>query len=246
MSEYRSTLVGINGDGNAVGDNNRITVNKREEHHHHHRRKSDGGEDSSPLAIGVVAVIAIAACCYYFSRYAREIYSVFEITGWVEAVAAVVATAVYANREDYATAGKTIMALTVAFFVATISSRASASYPTEILELAMRAESYKAFWCGLSPYGRQISMLHTLTACFVMAPTVLLTLFSTLVLALSSIVEVDVHPRFCALAERFASWKIVISVAALTMLSGYAYSNAGGQVWEESVKNPPAWPLCMK
>ena len=246
MSEYRSTLVGINGDGNAVGDNNRITVNKKEEHHHHHRRNSDGGEDSSPLAIGVVAVIAIAACCYYFSRYASDIYSVFEITGWVEAVAAVVATAFYANRADYATAGKTIVALTVALFVATISSKASASYPTEILELAMRAESYKAFWCGLSPYGRQISMLHTLTACFVMAPAVLLSLFVTLVLALSSIVEVDVLPSFCAFVERLSSWKIVIFVAVLTLLFGYAYSDAGWKMWAESVKNPPAWPLCMK
>lgn len=246
MSEYRSTFVGINGDGNAVGDNNRITVNKKEEHHHHHRRNSDGGEDLSPLAIGVVAVIVIAACCYYFSRYAREIYSVFEITGWVEAVVAVVATAVYANRADYATAGKMIVATIVAFFIATISSKASASYPPEILELAMRAESYKAFWCGLSPYGRQISMLHTLAACFVMAPTVLLILCSTLVLASFSMVDVDAHPSFGTFVERFASWKIAIVVAALTMLSGYAYSDAGWQMWAESVKNPPAWPLCMK
>jgi hypothetical protein len=246
MSEYRSTFVGINGDGNAVGDNNRITVNKREEHHHHHRRNSNGGEDSSPLAIGVVAVIAIAACCYYFSRYAREIYSVFEITGWVEAVAAVVATAFYAKRADYETAGKTIVAMTVAFFVAIVSSKASAVYPTEILELAMRAESYKAFWCGLSPYGRQVSMLHTLTACFVIAPTALLTFLSTLVLALVSIVEEGVHPSFLGFAERFSSWKIVIFVVALTLLFGYAYSDAGWQMWAESIKNPPAWPLCMK
>lgn len=246
MSEYRSTFVGINGDGNAVGDNNRITVHKKEEHHHHHRRNSDDGEDSSPLAIGVVAVIAIAACCYYFSRYAREIYSIFEITGWMEAVAALISTAVYANRADYATAGKTIIAMIVAFFAATISSRASTSYPTEILELATRADSYKEFWCGLSPYGRQISMLHTLTACFVIAPTVLLTLFSTLVLALFSMVEDGAHPSFLAFAKRFSSWKIVIFVAALTLLFVYAFSDAGWQMWAENIKNPPAWPLCMK
>lgn len=246
MSEYRSTFVGINGDGNAVGDNNRITVNKKEEHHHHHRRNSDGGEDLSPLAIGVIAVIAIATCCYYFSRYARDIYSVFEITGWVEAVAAVGATAVYANRGDYTTAGKAVVLMTIALFVVTISSKASASYPTEILELAMRAESYKAFWCGLSPYGRQISMLHTLTACFVIAPTVLLTLLSAFVLALSSIVKVDVHLSLLAFTERFSSWKIVIFIAVLTLLFGYAYSDAGWQMWSQSVKNPPAWPLCMK
>lgn len=246
MSEYRNTLVGIKGDGNAVGDNNRIVVNKKEEHHHHHRRNSGDGDDPPPLGIAVIAIMAIAASCYYFSRHAKEIYLVFEIAGWTGTITALIATVIFLNRADYEIAGKTTASMIIAFAIAMISSKASASYHPDILELAIRADSYKTFWCGLNPYGRQISMLHTLTACFVMAPAALLSLGPTVIPAFFSAVEIDVSPSFGLVVERLTSWKLIMVTAALVMLSGYAYSGAGWKMWSETIQNPPAWPLCTK
>lgn len=246
MSEYRNTFVGIKGDGNAVGDNNRITVNKKVDHHHHHRNGSDKNDGSWVWGVAMLALIAIAASCYYFSRHADAIYLTLEVAGWVETLAALVATAVYANRTAYGVAGKTAVAMICAFSVALISSNASANYHPGIVELANGTESFKTFWCSLNVYGRQVAMLHTLAGSVVLTPVVLLLLGPTLIPAFFAAVEMEVTSSFYKIIEWLTSWKLIVTAGVLIVLAGYAHSDAGWNTWVETIRTPPAWPLCPR
>lgn len=246
MPEYRTTVVGIRGDGNAVGDNNRITVVRNEEHHHHHRHRSNDDDGDGIGAIVVLVLLAIIAGCYYFSRHADDIYMTLELVGWAEALAAFVATAAYGRRAAYGIAAKTAVVMVCALGVATISSVASSSYHPDIVALAQRTESFKTFWCSLNGYGRQLALLHTLVGGIVLTPATLLLLGPTLVTAFFGVVEMEVTASFYKTIERFTSWTLIAAAGALVGLAGYAHSDAGWNVWVEKVPPRLAWPLCPK
>lgn len=244
MSEYQKTIVGIRGDGNAVGDNNQITVIKNEKHHHHHGpNENDAG---SVWAIVVLVLVAIVAACYYFSRNASDIYLVLGVTGWGEALAALIATGAYARRGSYGVAAKTAVVMLCALSVLMVSSVASHRYPAEIVELAQRTESFKTFWCGLSVYGRQLALLHTLVAGIVLTPAALLLLAPTLVTTFFGLVEMEVTASFYKTIELATSWVLITAAGLLVALAAYAHSDVGWNTWAEKVRNPPAWPFCPK
>lgn len=246
MSKYQKTLVGIMGDGNAVGDNNRITVVKREEHHHHHRGRSNEEGTESVGKIAILVLVAVIAACYYFSRYADDIYMVLEMAGWCEAWVALIAAAAYTRREAYGVATRALIAMFCALGVATVSSIASGSYPPDIVEFAQQTESLKTFWCSLNVYGRQLALLHTLVAAFALTPAALLLLGSTLITAFFGIVEMEVSASFYRVIERATSWLPIAVAGFLVALAAYAHSDAGWNTWAEFLRNPPAWPLCPK
>ena len=106
MSEFRNAVLGIHGDGNAVGDNNHITVIKKEEHHFHHRSGSNEEDADVIWGVAVAVLLAILVSCYYFSRSADDIYTALEAIGWGEALAALAATVAYGRRAAYGVAVK--------------------------------------------------------------------------------------------------------------------------------------------
>ena len=91
MSNYRENEISISGDGNAVGDNNRLTIIKHERHHHDHRqpRPSGGGGSSTdlrPLLFGL-AFAMISVCvvgCYIFALHAQVVYTVMHLVSGAE------------------------------------------------------------------------------------------------------------------------------------------------------------------
>lgn len=244
MSDYRNARVSINGDGNAVGDNNRITVNKKEEHHHGGGREKDDG--SWIWGVAMLALIAIAASCYYFSRHANAIYRTLEVVGGIESLAAMVATAVYANRTAYGIAGKAAATMACGIGVVFISMQASAHYNPGIVELAMGTESFKTFWCSLNVYGRQLALLHTVAGSIILIPAALLLLGPTILLAFFAAVDMEVTSAFDRTVERLTSWRFIVIAAVLMVIAGFAHSEAGWKMWSEEIQNPPAWPLCLK
>lgn len=247
MSKYQKTLVGIMGDGNAVGNHNRITVIKREEHHHHHHRGRSNEEGTDSVGkISVLVVVAVITACYYFSRYADDIYGALEMVGWSEAWIALIAAGAYSRRGAYGVASRVLVAMFCALGVATVSSIASGGYPPDIVEFAQQTESLKTFWCSLNVYGRQLALLHTLVAAFVLTPAALLLLGPTLITAFFGIVEMEVSESFYRVLERVTSWLPIAVAGFLVALAAYAHSDAGWNTWAEFLRNPPAWPLCPK
>jgi len=246
MSEYQRTIVGIRGDGNAVGDNNQITVVKNEKHHHHHGGGPNEDGTGSVWTIAALVLVAIVAACYYFSRNAEDIYLALEVAGWGEALAALIATGVYARRGSYGVAAKAAVVMFCALGVLTVSSVASDKYPADVVGLAQRTESFKTFWCGLSVYGRQLALLHTLVAGIVLTPAALLLLAPTLVTTFFGVVEMEVTASFYKAVELVTSWVLIAVAGILVALATYAHSDAGWNIWAEKVRNPPAWPFCPK
>lgn len=54
------SIVGIQGDGNAVGNNNRITVIKHQNHHYRGGKNGDGEKGGGIGAIAIAMALALA------------------------------------------------------------------------------------------------------------------------------------------------------------------------------------------
>lgn len=162
----------------------------------------------------------------------------------MEAVVALVVTVMNLLREDY-------MLGTKAGFLTIVSILASMTlyfvhdgYPPELISLAQQAGGPKAFWCGLSVYGRQASLLHTLTAVFGFGIASLLMLPSTSIFGFFAFFSFEVTQETYDKLQAWTSWGPIVVSAVLLFVAIYAHSPDGWDLWKGLVVNPPTGNQC--
>lgn len=183
MSKTRN--IQINGDGNAVGDNNRILIDKRTYNKIIRRpmggdgggggKKSGEGDGSLMIAIPVAFLVAVAIATWKFALYANVFFMTITLVAILifgaQALALVVGVlrnvaAIWIIERLLAIVFTTLLLLAVYW--------SRSAYPSEISVLATKAVGWKDFMCGLSTYGHQVATLHMVSICFAAVPSVIL------------------------------------------------------------------------
>jgi hypothetical protein len=183
MSEMRD--VQIHGDGNAVGDNNRILIDKRTYNKIIHRptggnggrggNKSGGGDGSWIIAVPLAFLVAVAIATWKFALYANAIFMTITLVALLIVGAQILALVVGTLRNVATTwiiERLAAIAFTALLLLAVYWSRSA--YPSDVSALAAQAAGWKDFMCGLSTYGHQVATLHMVGICFAAVPCAIL------------------------------------------------------------------------
>jgi len=242
-----SSIVGIQGDGNAVGNNNRITVIKQQSHHYGGGNKNSGGDKDDGIgAIAIVIALALAGASFYFALYSEMIYIVLRTLAGLEVIGAVWAIYLYSQREAHAIAIKMIVVAVLSAIGYLALSTAQANYPADIAQLAQQSEGVRTFWCGLSVHGRQLALLHTLTAGLGFSIGLLFLLPVCTVATFFGYFEIAVSESTYEWLERLSSWVLVAFGGFFVCAASYFHTSAGWNTWTEFIKEPPSLMFCNK
>jgi hypothetical protein len=240
-------ILGIQGDGNAVGNNNRITVIKQQNHHYGGGNKTKGGgKDDGIGAAAIAMTLALAGASFYFALYSETIYIVLRILAGLEAIGAVWAIYLYGQREAYAIATKMVVVAalsTIGYFALTAAHE---NYPKEIVDLAQHSGGVRTFWCGLNVYGRQLALLHTLTAGIGFSIGLLFLLPVCTVATFFGYFEIAVSESTYGWLARMSSWVLIVLGGFFICTASYFHTPAGWNTWSESIKEPPSLLFCVK
>lgn len=244
-----TSIVGIRGDGNAVGNNNRITVIKQQNHHYGGGGKNKGGggrgtEADWILPAGIGLAIALALASFYFALYSETIYLVLRIVAGVEALGALWAAYLYSQHESYAITTKMVVVTVFATFGFIALTGAHDNYPQEIIHLAQQSGGVRGFWCGLNVYGKQLALLHTLTAGIGFSIGLLFLLPVTAVAVFFGYFEFAVTESAYANLEKLSSWVMVAMGGIFLIAAIYFHTQAGWDTWTTFIKEPPSFLLC--
>lgn len=241
------SIVGIQGDGNAVGNNNRITVIKQQRHYYGGRNKNGDGEEGGGIgAIAIAIALALAGASFYFALYSEVIYLVLRTLAGLEVIGAAWAIYLYSQRD----APEIVIKMTVVAALSVIGyfglTVAQANYPNQIVHLAQQSEGIRTFWCGLNVYGRQLALLHTLTAGLGFAIGLLFLLPVCTVATFFGYFEIAVSETTYGWLERMSSWVLITLGGFFVCIASYFHTPAGWNTWSEFIKEPPSLLLCIK
>jgi hypothetical protein len=230
----------ITGDGNAVGNNNHVTVIKKNTNVY--GRDDKKGDDGGILfGIGVMALLVVIVATYYFALHAAFVYSTLQSVAAIEIILALIAGG-FSVREG---ANEVLVKCAAAFFLAAAASfflmLAHIDYPIELTSIAQQAHSIKAFWCKLSDYGRQLALLHMFTTSIGFFLGLLLVLPTTTIFAYFFLTEAVVSERTYAVLESMTSWWMVFLSAVLIASASYFHTESGWVVWQGWFKQPPSF-----
>ncbi len=176
----------IKGDGNAIGDGNRIFVDKRTIIQNKTTAGGDrrGQPDDNPMAAAggaaVVAIIALAVAAYKFALYAPSIYLILKSCALaVIGLNLVTTTGLYNDQPrkwliDQAMSGLAVVLVALGVWMS------AGNYRVELTQLAHQAVTWKGFVCGLSPYGKQLATYHMLAMSVFAVPGLMLALIGAL------------------------------------------------------------------
>ncbi len=241
------SFVGIQGDGNAVGNNNRITVIKQQNHHYGGRNKnSDGDKGGGIGAIAIAIALALAGASFYFALYSEMIYLMLRTLAGLEAMGAVWAIYLYSQHDAPAIVIKMVVVAalsTIGYFGLTV---AQANYPTEIVHLAQQSGGVRTFWCGLSVYGRQLALLHALTVGLGFSIGLLFLLPVCTVATYFGFFEIAVSESTYGWLERVSSWGLVALGGFFVCIASYFHTEAGWNTWTGLIQEPPSLLFCIK
>jgi hypothetical protein len=248
MSKNRVDNFHVQGDGNAIGDHNRVTIIKHDNRQTHYGGggRSSGKDDGAVgafIGLIVIASIAIAASGYYFAKHADLIYTVFKITSGIGfALATSIAASFYNRRYEHEmwkciVAGVLMLGTLVSVF------QAYGQYPPDMLELAQQSKGYAQFWCRLSLYGQQVAFLHVVTALLYTSGLLLLSL-PMLVYGVLSVFDVEVTELTYAIVEKTSSWWTIMLGSLLLATAIFGHTNKGWEVWSDFHDKPQARFIC--
>ncbi len=249
MSSYRRNDISITGDGNAVGDNNRLTIIKNERHHHDHRppRSSGGGgsgssDDDRPLLFGLMFAM-ISACVvgsYFFALHAQAVYTVLQLVSGAELLVAVWLLFVTFNEEGTLNAKLIAMALLSTLASAALFA-AHADYRDELTTLAQASKSATQFWCRMSDYGRELALFHAVTAVVGFGLGSFILALPTGAMTAARFLWVGDDGKGWAVIERLSSWGAIVFGAVLVLGAAYLHTDSGWETWSSTFGNPPSF-----
>lgn len=243
----QSHRIDIQGDGNAIGNNNQITVIKQDNRRYSGgpRNGEGGGKEVNPvIPAAISAAFLMAAGTYYFAIHANSVYTLLLLIEGSEALLSLMASGMFIWRNSYQVAAKAAVVAAVSTVATLTTFFAHNGYPVELTSLAAASSGVRDFWCGLSVYGRQLALLHAAVATLGMTPATLLLLPAAGVLGFFSVFPLEVTEREYRRLENWTSWGLVIVASLLAFAASYAHSTSGWNVWTKFIGDPPSIHFC--
>lgn len=162
----------IQGDGNAVGNGNRIFVDKRTTNNYNNKQpKKTPSDPRDMLGISAAVVIVIAIATWKFAQHAPAIFFALQLTA-ITLVTIQVATLLALNDQPTTWHRHQWIVISATMLLGLGIWISKNSYPLELTQLA-QTPHWKTFWCNLRPYGGQLAAYHTLTISLVAVPSLL-------------------------------------------------------------------------
>lgn len=243
---YQKQQAIVTGDGNAIGNHNRVTVIKKTKMVYKNDSTKGSGDDGGAfLGLAIGALIALLAACYYFALHAPTVYVLLRTLAGAELLLALLAAWYAAEEGANAVLYKCVAALGVALVATLFLMDAHRNYPPQLTAIAQQAAGVEAFWCQLNDLGRQLALQHTVTSSLGFVIGLLWLLPTTSIFAYFSLSEGDVSARTYALLERMTAWWMVVFAAVLVAAASYFHTESGWAVWQGWFQQPPSF-FCAK
>jgi hypothetical protein len=242
----QSQQVNIKGDGNAVGNHNRVTVIKKTTtvYKNNGAKGSDGHQEEFFL-LGICVFIALIVASYYFALHAPTVYKFLRTIAGVEFLLAIVGFW-YAYKEGSTEVFFKCLATLALTLIASLSLMdAHRSYPLQLTDIAQQVDGVKAYWCRLNDLGRQLVMQHMLSSSIGFVVGLLLLLPMTLTFVYFNFSECNIRESTYELLKRFTSFWFVVFAFILIATASYFHTNSGWTVWQGWFKQPPSF-FCAK
>jgi hypothetical protein len=250
MSTNNTGNFNVKGDGNAFGNNNQVTVikqdNRRTSYGGNGGKNDGGGEVAIFVGLVVAVSMGVVASGYYFAKHAHVIYSFLKLTGVIEAATAFFAALVfYKRRADHELLKSAlIFAILVLANISLFS--AHQSYPQSLIDLALQAATYKDFWCRLSLYGQQLSLLHVFTSAFGYVIGLLVLTVPIAVYGVFAVHSFEVSEATYVVLEKMTSWTLIILGTTFLALAMFGQSKHGWDAWTKFHDKPQVQFICKK
>ena len=171
----------IQGDGNAVGNGNQIIVNKNTVVNNNGGSSNNNDEElPAGLAIGGAVLVALAVAVWKFAQFAPVIYLSLEITAMgIISIQLLTAIAMYRNQPTAWMIDHTMGVVATGIVMVGVVLSAT-DYRAELTDIALHANRWRDFMCGLSTYGAQLASFHTLSMSLLAIPALMITLINAM------------------------------------------------------------------
>lgn len=240
-NNFSSGSIQINGNGNAVGNGNRVThVNKTIINNHggsggdgkgDGKGNGAGGEWVIPVGIG--SAIALAALSFWFTRYSEVIYKVLILFSSISGGFGALAAAKQFYDTDYIEGLRSFAVAAIAFLTFISVGAASDTMPADLAEFS-KIGTFNSFWCGLSLFGQQVASQHSVLGTFVMVPLAVLTMLQSWRSATFAMVNGEELPDWAdSIFETLSGGRQFVVMCVTCVLCVAAHSPTGDQFWKE-------------
>ncbi len=181
--------IDIKGDGNAIGNGNRVLVDKRtvirnKIINNNNGGGGGGGRSDSGLEISVFVLAAIVTAvivgAWKFAEHAFVIYPVLKLCVLLMGLLGMTSTIALFGEQPMAWRIDQLLILAAVAMTGFSVWISADGYPLELTQLAQQAMGAKAFWCGLSERGQQVASLHMLSISLLAAPAIVLMSIATM------------------------------------------------------------------
>jgi hypothetical protein len=185
----------INGDGNVVGNDNRIVVDKRVINKQQYFNggggrtpKSNGNDASAFWGLTVAFLVAVIVATWKFTLYASVIYAICKVSVLLLSILCLMILIILYDTQPLDWLIKQFLLLASLGIAAVAVWISAETYPIKLTEIASTAYSWKDFWCHLSDErGKPLSVYYMFSVCFLIVPALLLTAISTIGAVLRSL-----------------------------------------------------------
>lgn len=242
-NNFSSGSIHINGNGNAVGNGNRVTyVNKTTIKKYGGSGGGGGRDDGNSkggaggewvIVAGMGSAIALAALSFWFTRYSEVIYKILILLSVTSGGFGALAAAKQVYDCDYMEGLRSFAVTAIAVVTFLSVGAASDTMPADLAEFS-KTGTFNTFWCGLSLFGQQVASQHSILGTFVMVPLAVLTMLQSWRSATLAIAEGEELPDWAeTIFEAVSGGRQFVAMCVVCVLCVAAHSSAGDEFWKK-------------
>lgn len=245
-NSFSSGAIQINGNGNIVGNGNRVTNVRNTTINNSGGpgggsgggSRNNGNKDSNGNGAYVVfaligGAIALAALSFWFTRYSEVIYKILMFSSLAGGTFSAFSAAKQTYDCEYMEGLRSLCVTVVAAITFMSVGSAVDTMPADLLAFS-KSGTFNTFWCGLSLFGQQVASHHSVTGTFVLVPLVAFILLQSMrstVVALSE--NYELPEGIQSLIQKVAGGRAFTAMCVVCILCVAAHSDAGDQFWKE-------------
>ena len=135
--------------------------------------------------------------------------------------------------DEYAEGLRSFAVAAIAVLTFFIVSTAADTMPHELVERTFNVD-FKTFWCGLSPFGQQVALQHSILGTFILAPLGVLTFLQSWRSFMLAVFGDDETPEWVdTFFELVSGERKFVSMCVVCAFGVLAHSQVANEFWKE-------------
>lgn len=239
-NSFSSGAIHINGNGNVVGNGNRVTNVSNttiKNPGFSGGGSSNNGSNDGKGAYVIFALfggaIALAALSFWFTRYSDVIYKILMVSSLASCTFSAMAAAKQTYECEYLEGLRSACVALIAAITFMSVGLAVDTMPADLLAFS-KTGTFRTFWCGLSLFGQQVASHHSVTGTFLLVPLVAFNVLQSMRSSAVALCEDCELPEWIqSVIQKVAGGRAFTAMCIICVLSVAAHSDAGDQFWKE-------------